>query len=212
MSQAQKFGKNVKKTDNQEVTSKWEQYKNYIYTGVFLTVALILFVVNNAGGEPEQGPYPPYYKKVETLKLSDYKGKVVILDFWATWCPPCRKGIPDLVELKKAYKDKGVEIIGLSLDAITHDGSTLRDVVPFMKSNSINYPIVKADNQVINNFGGISSIPTSFVLDKDGNVFASYVGFVEKSVYEADINKALSGKLDTKTLKKAPQFTLEVIK
>lgn len=209
MNQAQK---NNKKNDIQKTPSNFEKYKNYIYTGAFLTIFLILFFANNTGGETQEGPYPPYYQKSEVLKLSNYTGKVVILDFWATWCPPCRKGIPDLIQLKKDYKDKGVEVIGISLDNLTHGGATAADVIPFMKSNKINYPIVRGDNEVINNFGGISSIPTSFVVDKEGYIIASYVGLVEKSAYENDIKKALKGGYDKKNLKKAPQFALDVIK
>jgi len=201
-------------TDNKAENKSFDfkKNKNYIYTGIFLTVFFILLIVNNTGGDTLDGPYPPYYSNTSVVKLSDYKGKVVILDFWATWCPPCRKGIPDLVELKKEFKNKGVEIIGISLDALTHGGQTQKDVVPFMKSNSINYPIVNGNDKVIMDFGGIQSIPTSFVIDKDGYIISSYIGLVEKSVYINDINKALSGKYDKKSLKKAPNFELNEIK
>lgn len=96
--------KNISTEKNQKNPLTKKQ-KNWIYTGIFFSVVLFLFVVNNLNGEPEQGPYPPYYleSKGEVLKLSDYQGKIIILDFWATWCPPCRKGIPDLVELKNEF-------------------------------------------------------------------------------------------------------------
>ncbi|HPN38890.1 MAG TPA: TlpA disulfide reductase family protein [Melioribacteraceae bacterium] len=208
--------KNTPKTDMVNDTEKksfdFKKNKNYIYTGIFLTIFFILLIVNNSDGDTLDGPYPPYYSKAEVIKLSDYKGKVVLLDFWATWCPPCRKGIPDLVELKNEFKNKGVEVIGISLDALTHGGQTQKDVVPFMKSNKINYPIVKGNDKVIMDFGGINSIPTSFVVDKEGYIIGSYVGLVEKSAYVNDINKALKGGYDKKSLKKAPNFSLEEIK
>ncbi|GAB1443109.1 hypothetical protein MASR2M39_19480 [Ignavibacteriales bacterium] len=120
------------------------------------------------------------------VKLSDFKGKIVIIDFWATWCPPCRKGIPDLVELQKTYKDDLV-IIGISLD----DKRTLKDVVPFVGKYEINYPVVFGDSEVVSAFGGIESIPTSFIIDREGNITNKHIGLIPKSEYEKDINKLL---------------------
>jgi len=118
------------------------------------------------------------------VKLSDYRGKVVIIDFWATWCPPCRRGIPDLVDLKNRYGDD-IEIIGISVD----NEKTVGDIPGFIKEKGINYPVVYYNNEVVNAYGGISSIPTSFIIDKEGNITASYVGLVDKEVYETAINK-----------------------
>lgn len=119
------------------------------------------------------------------VQLSDYQGKIVLLDFWATWCGPCRRGIPDLVSLQKQYKDDLV-VIGISLDQ-----QTKPDVVPFMKQYGINYPIVYGNRDIVKNYGNIQSIPTSFVIDKSGNVVDMHVGLVDKSVYEKTINKLL---------------------
>lgn len=189
---------------NEKASGLTKKQRSWIYTGFFVGVILLLFVVNNTGSEPEQGPYPPNYvpanqtKSVmaynftlpttdgKQLKLSDYKGKVVILDFWATWCPPCRKGIPDLVELKKKYGSKGVEIIGISVDQ-----ETKPDVVPFIKEYGINYPIVYGNTSVYQQYGGIRAIPTSFIIDKEGKVVASYEGLISKAAYEDHIKKLL---------------------
>lgn len=122
----------------------------------------------------------------KTVKLSDYKGKIVIVDFWATWCPPCRKGVPDLIDLQNKYKDKLV-IIGISLDY----GKTKDDVKPFMKNYGINYPVVYYDEKVLNDYGGIESIPTSFIIDKDGNVVNKHVGLYPKYIYEEEIKELL---------------------
>ena len=114
--------------ENSKFNFQNPKHRSYIYTGLFIALVIFFFVINNTNGEPEEGPYPPNYNTVnstEMLNLSDYKGKVVILDFWATWCPPCRKGIPDLVELKDKFGEKGVEIIGISLDGITQRGTSI---------------------------------------------------------------------------------------
>lgn len=181
-----------------------KKQRSWIYTGFFIGVILLMFVINNSGSEPEQGPYPPNYVPAaqktsakaadfslsttdgKTLKLSDLKGKVVILDFWATWCPPCRKGIPDLIDIKKRFGSKGVEIVGISVDQ-----ETKPDVVPFIKDYGINYPVVYADNGIVVNYGGIRAIPTTFVIDKEGKIVASYEGLVSKLTYENHIKKLL---------------------
>ena len=127
-------------------------------------------------------------KSVEgkTIKLSDYKGKVVIIDFWATWCPPCRRGIPDLVSIQNEYKNK-VVVIGISLDR----EKTIKDVPGFIKDYQINYPVVYGDDNVVIAYGGIQSIPTSFVVDKKGNVVDMHVGLVSRDTFVNKIKELL---------------------
>lgn len=120
------------------------------------------------------------------VKLSDYRGKVVILDFWATWCPPCRKGIPDLIDLKKIYKDR-LAIIGISLDT-----DSKNDVVPFMKEYGINYKVVYGDNDVVQKYGNIQAIPTSFIIDKKGNIVTSFVGLQRIETYKSYLNNLIN--------------------
>jgi cytochrome c biogenesis protein CcmG/thiol:disulfide interchange protein DsbE len=122
----------------------------------------------------------------KTVKLSDYKGKVVIIDFWATWCPPCRKGIPDLISIQNEYKND-VVIIGISLDS----EKTLKDVPGFVKSYGINYPIVYGNEKVVTDYGGIEGIPTAFVVDKKGNIVDKHVGLVPKDTYVSKIKELL---------------------
>lgn len=124
------------------------------------------------------------------VKLSDYKGKVVIIDFWATWCAPCRKGIPDLIELQNEYKTD-VVVLGITLDNKTN---TAQDVSPFVTTMKINYPVIWADDNVIKDYGNIQSIPTSFVVDKKGTIVSKHIGLVPKSEYVKDIKKALGNK------------------
>jgi thiol-disulfide isomerase/thioredoxin len=119
------------------------------------------------------------------IKLSDYKGKVVIVDFWATWCGPCRRGIPDLIEIQKQYGED-VVVIGISLDT-----ETKGDVIPFAQKIGINYPIVYGTVEVTQQYGGVDGIPTSFVINKDGDIVDKHVGLVDKSEYTDLINKLL---------------------
>lgn len=120
------------------------------------------------------------------INLSDYKGKIVILDFWATWCAPCRKGIPDLVEIQKEYKDN-VVIIGISLD----QQNTISNVIPFMKEFGINYPVVYGNEKVVADYGYIQSIPTSFIIDAKGNIVNSFIGLVAKEAYAKTIKNLI---------------------
>ena len=122
----------------------------------------------------------------KVVKLSDYKGKVIILDFWATWCPPCRKGIPDLISIQNEYKND-VVIIGVSLDG----DKTIKDVPDFIKQYGINYPIVYGDEKIVTAYGGIQAIPTAFVIDKKGNIVDQHVGLVDKSIYVNKITELL---------------------
>lgn len=119
------------------------------------------------------------------LKLSDYKGKIVLVDFWATWCPPCRRGIPDLIDIQKKYSEK-VVIIGISLDT-----ETKPDVIPFIKQYGINYPVVYGNMEVVQAYGNIQAIPTSFIIDQNGQIVDKHVGLVDKSAYLNKIEELL---------------------
>lgn len=120
------------------------------------------------------------------VSLSDYKGKVVILDFWATWCPPCVREIPHFIELYKEHKDKGLSIVGISVD---RQGVSV--VKAFNQKYKINYQILMADSQVTSTYGNIRGIPTTFVIDPAGNIQRMYVGYRDKAVFESDIKTLL---------------------
>lgn len=122
----------------------------------------------------------------KSVKLSDYKGKIVIIDFWATWCPPCRKGVPDLISIQNEFKEN-VVVIGISLD----QQNTIKDLNPFIKSYGINYPVVLGTQKVVADYGNIQAIPTSFVVDQKGNIVDTHVGLAPKSAYTDLITKLL---------------------
>nr|HPI74839.1 TlpA disulfide reductase family protein [bacterium] len=118
----------------------------------------------------------------KTVTLADFRGKVVIIDIWDTWCPPCRMEIPHFIDLYKTYKGKGLEIIGA---AIGREGKDA--VVKFIKDNGVNYTNVQATEELLRTYGPIQGIPTTLVLDKKGNVYKKYVGYQDRSVFENDI-------------------------
>jgi thiol-disulfide isomerase/thioredoxin len=120
------------------------------------------------------------------VSTADWKGKVVILNFWATWCPPCREEIPELVQLQAKYKDK-LLIVGASED---EDGP--QRVQQFAQRYGMNYPIVMATRELIDNYGGVPALPTSFIIDPQGRVMMKHTGLYEYEVYEREI-RALSG-------------------
>jgi len=118
----------------------------------------------------------------KTVKSSDFAGKVVILDFWATWCPPCKAEIPGFIDLQKKYGDKGVEVIGISLD---QEGPSA--VKPFMKQLGMNYPVVMGDDKIVQDFSDIEAIPTTFIIDRSGNVVSKHVGYGDEEGFETEI-------------------------
>jgi len=107
----------------------------------------------------------------QEITLSKLKGKVVLLDFWATWCGPCRESIPHLIQLYKAYRENGFEMIGISLDK--GDAAVVRN---FAKSMDIPYPIVMATEEVARDYR-VTSIPTTFFIDKEGKIREKIPGF-----------------------------------
>ncbi len=122
----------------------------------------------------------------KTVTLSQFKGKVVILDFWATWCPPCREEIPHLVDFYNRYKGKGVVIVGVALD-----DEGLRVVKPFVEKHKINYPVVIADDAVQSAYGPIQGIPTKFIIDQNGNIVAKLIGYQEIQAIEKKVKRLL---------------------
>jgi len=144
---------------------------------------------HGGGGGGAEGTQAPDFELVsdagKTVRLADFKGKVVILDFWATWCPPCRKEIPGFVQIQSQYKDKGVEVVGVSLD------QGWEPVRPFMKAQRINYPVLLGDMGVVRSYGNITSIPTTFVIDREGVIRARHVGYAPPQFFTSAIEPLL---------------------
>lgn len=120
------------------------------------------------------------------VKLSDYRGKVVLLNFWATWCGPCKIEIPWFMEFENQYKDRGFAVLGVSMDEDGWDA-----VKPYIAEKKINYRVLLGDDSTGDLYGGIESLPTTFVIDRDGRVASVHVGLVSKTDYAAEIAKLL---------------------
>jgi len=120
------------------------------------------------------------------VSLSQFRGKVVILDFWATWCKPCRLELPHFAALQQEFGTEALQIIGVSLDQAGSD-----EVASFVREWKIPYIVVMGNGKVVRDYGGIRGIPTTFVIDKQGNVYRKYVGYRDKEVFEKDIRALL---------------------
>ena len=146
----------------------------------------VLLVSCSATEKSNSKKAPDFFLKTtdnNTVKLSDYKGRIVILNFFATWCPPCRMEIPDFVEFYKENKEKGVVIIGIAV------GSKLEDVKKMIKEFKINYPVCISDGKVEKEYGGIRFVPTSFIIDKNGNIYKKQIGMMSKGQLEEILEK-----------------------
>jgi cytochrome c biogenesis protein CcmG/thiol:disulfide interchange protein DsbE len=120
------------------------------------------------------------------VHLSDYRGKVVLLDFWATWCGPCGIEIPWFEEFERKYKDRGFEVLGVSMD---DDG--WKAINPFVTDKKINYRIVLGDDVTGEQYGGVEALPTTFVIDRDGRIASVHVGLTSRKDFEDAIEKLL---------------------
>jgi len=124
----------------------------------------------------------------KTMKLADLRGKGVILDFWATYCEPCKIEMPWFVELQKKYGPQGLQIVGVDYEDV--DEKTVSD---FTKKMGINYPIVIGTDNVIESYGGLQGLPMTFFIDRSGKIIDRELGLISESVIEDNIKKSLQG-------------------
>jgi peroxiredoxin len=122
------------------------------------------------------------------VSLSDYKGKAVLINFWATWCAPCKIEMPWFVDLQKQYESQGFTILGISED----DAKDHPAVVTFKEKIGVNYPILVGDDAVGKAYGGLEFLPTSYYVGRDGKIIEETAGLASKDVIEAHIKKALA--------------------
>jgi peroxiredoxin len=125
----------------------------------------------------------------KTVRLKDYRGKVVLLDFWATWCPPCRLEIPWLIDLERKNKDRGFEVLGVSMD---DEGFEV--VKPFMKEVGMNYRVVIGNDSTAEMYGNVESLPETFLIDREGKIAAIHVGLASRKEFEDEVAQLLDSK------------------
>lgn len=143
-----------------------------------LTVAGALFWAESSDAAPRSGQAAPDFKVTSTsgqqISMENYRGHVLVLDFFATWCQPCRESIPHLVEMNRIYGKQGLQVLGMSAD---EDGE--KEVKAFAEHNRISYPVALAGESTLADFG-VRSVPVMFVIDKKGRVAEVFRGFTDE--------------------------------
>jgi thiol-disulfide isomerase/thioredoxin len=180
--------------------TRWAR-RGKVLLGAVLAVALVsgLYLVNrywiapalrtqamSSGDHPEAPPISLTDIEGKRLDLADYKGKVVLLDFWATWCEPCRFEIPGLMGMQNKYAKQGFSVIGISMD--DDSGS----VVQFYKEFKMNYPVAVGNERIGGLYGGIFGLPTTFLIGRDGRIYAKHAGATSPEVIEDEVQQLLA--------------------
>ncbi len=125
----------------------------------------------------------------KTVSLADYKGNAVLINFWATWCAPCKLEMPWLIDLQKQYAVQGFTVLGVS-----EDDPPFAQVGEFAKKMGVNYPVVIANDAIGHAYGGVDALPTSYYIGRDGKIVVETAGLISKDEIEADIKKILAAK------------------
>jgi peroxiredoxin len=128
------------------------------------------------------------------VRLSDFKGKVVLLDFWATWCGPCKIEIPWFVDIQRKNKDRGFEVLGVAMD---DEGWEV--VKPFASQMKINYRLVIGNDQVADAYGGVAALPTTFLIDRAGKIAAKHEGLRSRKEFEDGVEELLQAPVPATT-------------
>jgi cytochrome c biogenesis protein CcmG, thiol:disulfide interchange protein DsbE len=164
-------------------------HKAILSIGIFICFSFFILSIG-CKGEVEAGPLAPDFSlsdlSGQTISLEQHRGSVVLLDFWATWCGPCKMTVPLLAKLHEQYKDNGLVILGVSVD----DPQLVRDVdlLNYKKMAQIDYPLLRFNQEIMEDYfsSGQVAIPTMFVIDRSGRIHDKIVGFrpdaLEKSV------------------------------
>ncbi|HET6935449.1 MAG TPA: TlpA disulfide reductase family protein [Candidatus Angelobacter sp.] len=168
-----------------------------LFGGKFMSKGAKAGFQNQAFGPTKGTAAPDFTLKSldgKAVQLSSFKGKAVLVNFWATWCEPCKIEMPWLVDLQKKYGPDGLQIVGVAMD-----DSGEKAISDFAHKMQVNYTILLGTEKVADQWGGVDGLPTSFFLDRDGKVVDRAMGLVSESVIEDAIKKSLASGSATKT-------------
>ncbi len=162
---------------------------NYRSTVFWLVLMMCSLVPGAVFAQESLGPMPSFSLESavdgKSIKSSEFEGKVLLITFFATWCPPCRQEVPTLLKLQDKYKND-FSVLGISVDS-----GGARVVRAMIDQMHITYPVVMADRNVTKSFGGITGVPTSFLVGKDGQLEKRYLGYIPHKLLEQDISALL---------------------
>jgi peroxiredoxin len=176
-----------------------------IYTGAKHSRRVVPLDQQGVQGDLRGRPAPDFELKTldgKTVKLSDLRGKAVLVNFWATWCGPCKIEMPWLADLQTKYASQGLVILGVSVD----EGSSDK-IASFSKEMGVNYTVLRTTDEVSDEYGGIDGLPTNFYVGRDGVVVEQVAGLVSKDVMETEIQMALAHNAAPGTPTSAPSNT-----
>jgi thiol-disulfide isomerase/thioredoxin len=152
---------------------------------------LIALIISGAVLSQAATPMPSFslesVRDGKIVESDSFRGKVLLLTFFATWCPPCVEEVPVLIKLQNELADSGFSVVGLSVD---QQGQA--SVAKFVNKRDINYPVLLAKSQTTRDFGGIYGIPVAFLVNKSGNVVKKYTGYIQHDILEKDIRSLLN--------------------
>lgn len=156
----------------------------------WITAAALLVLLCGATTAAKVGDAAPDFARADLagrqVHLADYRGKLVLLNFWATWCPPCRKEMPLFSKWQRDYGAQGLQVVGISMD------DDVTSVKQLLAQRPVQYPIVMGDAKLGEQFGGVLGLPLSFLIDAEGRIVARYQGESDLAIMEAKLKELLS--------------------
>jgi cytochrome c biogenesis protein CcmG/thiol:disulfide interchange protein DsbE len=178
-----------------------------VLRGKFVSTLLVLLALGAwSCSSPSRKVAPNFTLKDSdgrAVQLADYRGKVVLLNFWATWCGPCKIEIPWFTEFERRHKDRGFAVVGISMDEEGWDA-----VKPFISEYRINYRVLMGNVRTAELYGGVEALPTTFLIDREGRIAAVHEGLVSRSRYERDLIQLLDSSRGARGARGAGQYAL----